>query len=537
MKITNRFQVIGLALAVIVFLSVAVAGMAADEVCPGIDKEGRVTRLDGGNAVVDGTVASRADLTAFGREYAEILGGVLKAQGLGDATEGVLEAIESGPMTEVKLGQGDTLQWMATRKKGVVTSFGPVCMASEKVYDAWKFDVTVDGMLEETIHTFVIPKICGNLALAGTRTVVKPPIPVPVVFLGVDRDCETGMIKVDTAGSDPNSQVVVMTADGIGHPVEAGSLEDPAPYEADLTFRIAAENSARDGKVQRTEKEVTVPACPAPPAECTLALNGDDFFVRQPIIVNANGHWVEDGFALRVLDGKGREVERLVPGPELPYTTTFSKPGLYRVQGGATNEIGEEAGCEATVFIRPRWNLRPKAVVISPTDRITNFGSVTGDFGEQVFDSSVAAELDLEYHPTRLLGLEIGFLGGDVDAHRRMTVGTDSVLETDSVGVTMAHFALNFHFRGRSGVDFFLGPVVASVDVDDASFGQTGDWQGGSDTAVGGQLGLDIPLGKASAWSLTGGVRFLDADFDDDAVTGPVAMDPLIANLGLSFGF
>ncbi len=537
MKIINRFQVIGLALVVIVFLSVAVVGMAADEICPGIDKEGRVTRLDGENAVIKGTVASRADLTAFGREYGEILGGVLKAQGLGDATEDVLRAIESGPMTEVKLGQGDILQWMMTRKKGVVTSFGPVCMASEKVYDSWKFDVTVDGMLEETIHTFVIPKVCGNLALLGTRTVVKPPIPVPVVFLGVDRDCETGMITIDTGDSDSNAQVVVMSAEDIGHPVHAGSLEDPAPYEADLTFRIVAENFARDGKVQRTEKEVTVPACPAPPAECTLVLNGDDFFVRQPITVNANGHWVEDGFALRVLDAKGREVERLVPGPELPYTTMFSKPGLYRVQGGATNEIGEEAGCEATVFIRPRWNLRPKVVVISPTNRITDFIGTSGDFGEQVFDSSVAAELDLEYHPTRLLGLEIGFLGGDVDAHRRMTSGADSVVETDSVGVTMAHFALNFHFRGRSGVDFFLGPVVAQVDVDDITFGETGDWQGGSDTGVGAQLGLDIPLGKASAWSLTGGVRYLDAAFDDDAVTGPVAMDPLIANLGLSFGF
>jgi len=534
MKITSRFQIIGLILAVIVVLSVAGTTGAADEVCPGFDKEGRVTRLDGGNAVIEGTVATRADLTAFGREYGEILGGVLEAQGLGNATVGVLAAIENGAMTEVKLGQGDTLQWMATRKKGVVVSFGPVCMASKKVYDAWKFDVTVDGMLEETIHTFVIPKVCGNLALAGTRTVVKPPIPVPVVFLGIDRDCETGMIMVDTGDSDSSAQVVVMTAEGIGHPVEAGSFEDPAPYEADLTFRIVAENSARDGKIQKAEKEVTVPACPAPPAECTLALSGDDFFVRQPIIVNANGHWVDDGFALRVLDGKGREVERLVPGPELPYSTTFKKPGLYRIQGGATNEIGEEAGCEATVFIRPRWNLRPKAVVISPTDRITGFA---GDLGEQVFDSSVAAELDLEYHPTRLLGLEIGFLGGNVDAHRRVTSGDDSLLETDSVGVTMAHFALNFHFRGRSGVDFFLGPVVAQVDVDDASFGDAGDWEGGSDSGIGAQLGLDIPLGKATAWSLTGGVRFLDAAFDDDPITGSVAMDPLIANLGLSFGF
>ncbi len=534
MRISRRFQFLGLALAVVGFLATAGVGLAADEVCSGVAKEGRVTRLDGGHAVVDKTVATRADLTAFGREYAEILGGVLKAQGLESATETILQAIENGPVTEVKLNKGDTLEWMATRKSGAVSAFGPVCMASETVYDAWKFDVKIDGLLKETIHTFVIPKVCGNLALEGTRTVVKPPIPVPVVFLGIDRDCETGIIHIDSAGSDANARIEMLSSEGVGHQVEPGDIEDPARYTGDLTFRVVAENSARDGKIQKTEKEVTVPACPAPPAECSLALNGDDFFTRQPIIVNADGHWVEGGFALRVLDGKGREVERLVPGPALPYTTVLKKPGLYRIQGGATNEIGEEAGCESTVLIRPRWNVRPKAVIISPTDRKTGFTFPDGTGGTQVFQSDLAAELDLEYHPTRLIGLEIGALGGSLGSKRVLSTFEEG---TDSVGVTMAHLALNFHFRGRSGVDFFLGPVVAWVDVDDADFGPAGNWQGGSDTGVGAQLGLDIPLGAATAWSLTGGIRYLDAAFDDDAMTGSVAMDPMIANLGLSYGF
>lgn len=538
MKVTGNFQHIGLTIVIVLCLSFAGVSSAADEICPGIDKDGRVTRLDGGNAVIDGTVASRADLTAFGREYAEILGGVLEAQGLGDATKGVLETIESGKVSEMKLNQGDILQWMATRKKGVVTSFGPVCMASDKTYDAWKFDVEVDGMLETTTHTFVIPKVCGNLALAGTKKTVKPPIPVPVVALAVDRDCASGVIHVDTSGSDANATVEIISSEGVGHQIKPGDIDDPAPYTADLTFRVVAENSARDGKTQRTTKEVKVKACPAPPAACTLSLGGDDVFVRQPITVNADGHWVDDGFALRVLDGKGREVERLVPGPELPYTTMLSKPGLYRIQGGATNEIGEEAGCEATVFVRPRWNLRPKAVAISPTDRSTDFLDSTGGMGSQGFGSDIGAELDLEYHPTRLIGLELGALVGGVDAERSMNVAGVNVAETDGVGVTMAHLGLNFHFRGRSGVDFFMGPVVAMVDVDDASFAGGNDWQGGSDTALGGQLGLDVPLGSATAaWSLTGGIRYLGASFDDDADTGNVKMNPLVGALGLSYGF
>lgn len=537
MKTTGRFQNLGSALAVVVVLSLAGIGGAADDVCPGIAKEGWVTRLDSVNAIVDGTVATRTDLKAFGREYKEALTGVLEERGLGAAAEGVLAAIEKGELGSAQLRQGDTLEWMATRKKDAVTSFGPVCMASKTTYDAWQFDVTVDGMLKETIHTFVIPKVCGNLALVATKTVVKPPIPVPVVFLGVDRDCETGLIHVDSSGSDANATIVMLSPEGVEHAIEAGDVEDPARHTAELTFRIVAENTARDGKIQRAEKEVTVPACPAPPAECSLTLSGDDFFVRQPVIVSADGHWVEDGFALRVLDAKDREVQCLVPGPELPHTMTLSKPGLYRVQGGATNEIGETAGCEATVFVRPRWNLRPKAVVISPTDRATEFVDPTGDFFSQGFDSDLGAELDLEYHPTRLIGLELGLLAGSVDAHRKLTTGGESPVESDNLGVSMVHFGLNFHFRGRTGVDFFLGPVVASVDVDDASFEGSGDWQGGSDTAVGAQLGLDIPLGKASAWSLSAGLRYLGASFDGDPMVGNVKMDPFIAGLGLSYGF
>ncbi len=537
MKTTGRFFFTTLAIGAVAILFLAGVVGAADDVCPGIDKEGRVSRLGGDNAVVNKALKTRADLTAFGREYSEILGGVLLTKGLGDATKGVLTAIDRGEVSEIELKPGDTLEWMATRKTGVVTTFGPVCMASDTSYEAWQFDVMVHGMLEETIHTFVIPKVCGNLALAATKTLVKPPIPAPVVFLSVDRDCETGLIAVDTGNSDQRAQVAVMTAEGIGHPVEAGSLEDPAPFEADLTFRIVAENTARDGKVQRTEKEVIVPACPAPPAACTLTLNRDDFFVRQPIVVNANGHWVDEGLALAIFDGKGREVENLAPGSALPYTTTLSKPGLYRIQGEATNEIGKTSGCEATVFVRPRWNLRPKLAVISSTDSSTGIVDPNGDPALQGFGTGLGLELDLEYHPIPLIGLEIGVLGGSIDADRSQNAGFDSMRETDSLGVTMAHFGLNFHFRGYSGADFFLGPVVALVDVDDASFGSMGDWQGGSDTGVGAQLGLDLPLDSAGAWNVTGGIRYLDASFDDDALTGAVGMDPLIVGIGLSYGF
>ena len=535
-----KFQVLRFVVIIFSIVMTAGIGVAADEVCADVPKESRVLRLDGGNAVIDGVLGSKAEVKAFAEEFGESLKAILEERGLAAATEGVLRALETGDATETTIHRGDVFEWMATRKKGAVTTFGPVCMASKTEYDAWRFEVTVDGPMEKTIHTFVIPEVCGNLALVGTRSVPKPPIPVPVVFLDVDRDCESRTITIDTGDSDPGAQLVIMTDEGIGHPIEAGTIDDPAPFSADLTFRIVASNTARDGHLQEAEKELTVPACPAPPPECSLSVPTTDVFVRQPVTVEASGHWVEDGFAYRVLDAADREVDRLVPGPEMPHTTTFAKPGVYRIQGGATNEIGETAGCEVKIFVRPRWNVRPKAVLISPTQRETDFSNGVGADWAQGFNSDIGGELDLEYHPTRLIGLEIGALAGGVDAHRKMTPVVPNAVtdvERDGLGVTMAHFALNFHFRGWSGVDFFMGPVVAWADVDDADFGLQGQWDGGSDTAFGAQLGLDIPLSRAGAWSLNAGIRYLEASFDDDPVTGEVTMNPVIANLGLSFGF
>ncbi|MCD4748816.1 MAG: porin family protein [Thermoanaerobaculales bacterium] len=528
------------------FLGMLVIGasgvVVAEDLCQGFEKEGLVTRLDGPHGVIDGTLASADDLRALIEGQNDAFSAVLAERGLAGITEALFHALAAGQVVETQLEKGDILEWMTTRKKGRVTSFGPVCMAANKTYEAFELEVKEEGLLEDKIHTFVVPRVCGNLALVSTRTVVKPlpPIPAPIVLLAIDRNCESGMIKVDPGGSSEGVRITMKTQDGIEKEVAPGEFEDLYRYSTPLIFTAVAENTSREGAVQRTEKTVTVDACPAPAPACNLTLSGGDLWVRDEFVVNADGHWAKDGLALRILDGKGDEVERLVPAPALPYTTSISKPGFYRVQGGATNEVGETAGCEAMVYVRPRWNVRAQAVNISPTDREQTFVLPGSDVRTVGFDSGLGAEVGLEYRATRRLGIEVGVMAGSVDSHLRRDVFGLNAADSDSLGLTTFIGALNFHLTKQPGVDFYLGPVVALMDVGDASFellGDTVDFEGGSDFGWGGQIGIDVPLSRATAWGLHLGLRFLDIDLDDDADAGSVRLDPFIAGLGLSYGF
>ncbi len=466
---------------------------------------------------------------------------VLGDRGLSAVGEDVLGALEAGNFEAVALGRGDTMEWMLTRKKGTVTSFGPLCMAGKKSYDAWKFDVTEKGELEDKIHTFVLPGVCGNLALVSTKTFRKPPvIPFPVVALAVSRNCETGMVVIDGKGSDGDVKITMTQPDGTKVVVNAGEIPDPAPYTSELVFEAVGRNTSREGTEQVTTKSALVGVCPALPPSCQLLLSHDDVWIRQEFVVETSGHWVADGFALRILDAKEREIERHVPAPTMPYRTKIRKPGRYFVQGGATNEVGETWGCQAEIFVRPRWNVKPKAVVVSPTNRTTSYSAAPNDLYELYFNTSIGAELDLEYHASRLVGIELGAVGSSMDTSLTRTLAGQSVSSSDGVGVTMIHAALNFHLARIEIIDFYIGPVVAWGNVGDGSYslmGQNVNLEGGSEFGYGAQLGLGIPLGKASRWALDLGIRFLRFSTDEDLLAGETKSNPFIAGLGFSYGF
>jgi hypothetical protein len=527
---------------VVVCVVIGIAGAAAaDDLCEGYSGDGLVTRLDGPNAVIKGTLGDLDEVRAFLAQYETDVRAVLDARGLAEVGDELLAAFQGGAVAETVIEPGDTFEWMMSRKKGQVTSFGPLCMAGKKTYAGWTLEVTESGLMEDRIHTFVLPAVCGNLALAGTRTVVKPPIPPPIVKLDVDRDCDAGVIRVDTTGSADDVEVTMTRPDGTKVRVTAGEIADPGPFTEPLVFEAVASNTSRAGETQTKLESRSVGVCPALPPSCQLTVSSPEVWVRGPFTIESTGHWVTDGFALRILDAKEREIERHVPSPELPYTTRIGKPGRYYVQGGATNEVGETWGCQTEILVRPRWNLRPRAVVIGPTNRTTTYSPSPGDTSTLEFGTGYGAELDIEYHASRLIGLELGGVYGEIDTTLTRNLATGAV-GSDSVDHTpsMVHLALNFHLSSLETIDFFIGPVVAWVSVDDGRYHVLGDdvtIEGESKIAYGGQMAIDVPLGKATRWAFNLGLRYLMYSNEENPEIGEANINPFVAGIGLSYGF
>ena len=106
-------------------------------------------------------------------------------------TEALFEALRTGEgVSEAELAPGDVIEWMIFRHQGkVAVGPGPYCVASKRSYAAYQIDLVdeedLGDAVRKTTTTFLIPKICANIALVGstTETLPKPepraPEPAP----------------------------------------------------------------------------------------------------------------------------------------------------------------------------------------------------------------------------------------------------------------------------------------------------------------------------------------------------------------------
>jgi hypothetical protein len=108
--------------------------------------------------------ANRGDLTK-----------VLDLAGLSGISNQVLETLTSGAVTETTFATGDRLEWMALRRKGKPDIIRNLRWGGSKPFEAFRFTIETPT----AVHTFIVPKACGNLALASTETKAPPPAPAP----------------------------------------------------------------------------------------------------------------------------------------------------------------------------------------------------------------------------------------------------------------------------------------------------------------------------------------------------------------------
>ncbi len=205
------------------------------------------------------------------------------------------------------------------------------------------------------------------------------------------------------------------------------------------------------------------------------------------------------------------------------------------------------AGAESD--FEPGWRLRFYVAAINFDDPQGGTGMFCGGgffCGESRYGIDIGAGLGVnaEYRFSRTLGVDLGVLGGggvDVEA-RTARVGSATWVTHDTLSYTPLTLGLNIHLTPESPVDLYLGPVVGLVHygglvVHTGASGVTTRIGLEEDFAVGGTLGLGVPLGDRR-WSFNAHLMYLDGSLNGGSRQGSYIDADYDATIyGLGFGY
>jgi hypothetical protein len=253
-----------------------------------------------------------------------------------------------GVVVDCMMQVGATLEWMAfkPRKGGkpVPSLLRQIRWAGRAPYPAFVFRVTTD----DQVHTFLVPKVCGNLSLMRTEDIPKPPVEITV-----DRHCTPdGQLTATIRATSDLQRVgkirVLLGGSPVGEltsPSWALKTNKPGTY----TFE-AVDRNGRPYPVARSS--INVEPCPPPPPPQVVAPTCN---------VTATATEVRGGFEL-LIDASGSRTG----------TAQMQPTVAVEVYGPAGNMIGERITLDQTLTTRvvvprrPAGDYRIRAFVSTP---------------------------------------------------------------------------------------------------------------------------------------------------------------------------
>ena len=337
------------------------------------------------------------------------------------------------------------------------------------------------GTKTVTTHTFVIPKICLNLAYEGDETEEQTgDTDTCSATAQVDvKDCAVSVtlsadplevkrresIQVDVSGSYDSVSVTFKDKDGEaaeaydagGNPISELTASGPISFRKPGTYTL----------------EATAQRCQDLPEVCRKTATGG------PVDVEVSGRWTARFFGLRLDPDEG------------PFRESLIRPDGVR------------------------------------------------ESSHLHLDGGVGVGAGLEYHFNPRIGLEGSLLY--VPLETELFFDLDDEWESGEDDMDLLAFLIgpNFHLTPDKKVDFYVGLFVGAVDLGSTSYRLLGETQNRSfdaDTVFGAQLGLDIPFGSAG-WAVHLGARYMDMTVET-AEEGPeVAADPLSFEVGFAYSF
>ncbi len=333
------------------------------------------------------------------------------------------------------------------------------------------------GMATGTTYTFVIPKICLNVALVGSA---------PLETQGPEevKRCEKS-VTVDPL--TPTTPAVSVAAS----PAEVCGKQDVSVSVSGTSVPCQGQEPFATEIVDHKGNQVTDPAL-APPFPATLRFRKWGEYTVRATAVNEVGQTANAETKVTV-----KPVWRVRGSVALvePDTETFS------------------TSSERSDGVQARTNIN------------LDSGEGVGLSGERLFCNRI--------------GLEFGVLWAQLDANVQLDLGELWDMTTDDVGTLTLFVGPNFHLtRDPSRVDFYLGPFVTYVQYEDVTvtlLGESVKTNIDDDFGFGGQLGLDIPFGQWSPWGFHLGAMWLDSQAEGDLIK--VDANPLIYKAGLVYKF
>lgn len=536
------------------------AGAAAAErpVCQDYKAKNRIMRIGQHPFAKKAPVKNVAELQAMWTAQGDEIKSLLESQGLGQTAAPLAEAVAAGKVRDAELKSGDTLNWMAYRKRAKKPAdlIMPACYAGKKTYPGYAMTVEIPQAVQ------IANAICR---------------------LDASGDVAAKTLKADASASSKGATVVMKGPGGeqtIISPDGPRTWEGPwvKRYCFDTEFVVNAPPPVTDRKIDvydfmvpaacgnlsfagqtiRTEQvkgeactaTFSVPRAVPPPPSITLAVEPAEIFRGQSVTYTATGHWDREA-ECGVVDPLVVTTARC-SDPEAGRWTaetgsfTPAKAGSYTFSGTAKNEIGDATSTTTTVLVKPRWAIRGFLAAIKANSNSawqrTNAGTTSEELSSLTVDDGWGIGASAEYRFSDLMGLEGALIFGELESKFRYSRFAGSDSDSDKMGMKALTFGPNFHLIRGSKADFYVGPFAAYMQMDDASFNVLGANRKrgySNELGYGAQLGLDYGFGPCTPWALHFGLRYIDPKFDVDGGDGnpSITVTPLLFEAGFAYRF
>lgn len=196
-----------------------------------------------------------------------------------------------------------------------------------------------------------------------------------------------------------------------------------------------------------------------------------------------------------------------------------------------------------------KWILRGSYVMTWPSTDSYQTESVIGDnplLNEFSLDSGQGFGFDVEYKMSPKLGLAMMAIFTDIEgtfvAGIEPGEQSDRVSDNNTVDTYTVNFGANYHFTPDSRVDFYLGAFVGWWSYDSIKFqlpvlDEEIKIDFDDQFSYGLNAGVDIPFGSESSWLFTAALKYLVSDLKESGGPREIAIDPLIASIGIGYRF